>query len=248
MRQTLDCRRLSLWGANIGDHMKSRCAVQDHLLMEVSFPGDYPHAPFFLRMVTPRCVWCAAPTHAHGASVMQLHLLKGNFSVFPARQPVPAHCSCCACLRPAAALGSAGGPATCQCPSSLTVYSAEVLPFPLLQVHGARDGGRLGVHRDADQQRDAQLLAARHVRGVRHEHRHPEHVRRPVLVFQTSPNIRLVLQRVLVLPGLAEQQGRAPSLAHGVCVACCQFHIYLRRVLSIATSHLLHLCLRLAIC
>lgn len=32
---------------------------QDHLVMEATFPSDYPASPFFLRMVTPRCVWCA---------------------------------------------------------------------------------------------------------------------------------------------------------------------------------------------
>lgn len=30
---------------------------QDHLLMEVSFPEDYPQQPFFIRVITPRCRW-----------------------------------------------------------------------------------------------------------------------------------------------------------------------------------------------
>lgn len=30
---------------------------QDYLLMEATFPADYPASPFFLRMVTPRCLW-----------------------------------------------------------------------------------------------------------------------------------------------------------------------------------------------
>jgi hypothetical protein len=29
---------------------------QDHLLMEIEFPQDYPHQPFFVRVVSPRCV------------------------------------------------------------------------------------------------------------------------------------------------------------------------------------------------
>lgn len=27
--------------------------------MEIEFPKNYPNEPFFLRLVTPRCVWCA---------------------------------------------------------------------------------------------------------------------------------------------------------------------------------------------
>jgi len=30
---------------------------QDHLLLEVAFPEDYPEQPFTLRVVLPRCVW-----------------------------------------------------------------------------------------------------------------------------------------------------------------------------------------------
>jgi hypothetical protein len=41
--------------------------------MEVSFPADYPQAPFFLRMVTPRCVWCAARP-VHPRAIVQLQV------------------------------------------------------------------------------------------------------------------------------------------------------------------------------
>jgi len=30
---------------------------QDHILMECSFPADYPNKPFFLRIVSPRMCW-----------------------------------------------------------------------------------------------------------------------------------------------------------------------------------------------
>ena len=30
---------------------------QDHILMECTFPGDYPNSPFFLRIISPRMCW-----------------------------------------------------------------------------------------------------------------------------------------------------------------------------------------------
>jgi hypothetical protein len=40
----------------LSDHL--RCVPgrygQDHLLMEINFPKDYPHDPFFIRVVSPR--------------------------------------------------------------------------------------------------------------------------------------------------------------------------------------------------
>lgn len=31
---------------------------QDHLLLEATFPSNYPDQPLSLRMVAPRCTWC----------------------------------------------------------------------------------------------------------------------------------------------------------------------------------------------
>jgi len=39
----------------------------DHLLCEVSFPRDYPHKPFFLRLVRPRCCWYTGHVTAGGS-------------------------------------------------------------------------------------------------------------------------------------------------------------------------------------
>ena len=36
---------------------------QDHVLMECSFPADYPNKPFFLRIVTPRMCWYTGIWH-----------------------------------------------------------------------------------------------------------------------------------------------------------------------------------------
>lgn len=30
---------------------------QDHILMECTFPADYPNKPFFLRIISPRMCW-----------------------------------------------------------------------------------------------------------------------------------------------------------------------------------------------
>ena len=30
-----------------------------HLLLEADFPWNYPQQPFSLRLVKPRCMWCA---------------------------------------------------------------------------------------------------------------------------------------------------------------------------------------------
>ena len=30
---------------------------QDHILMECSFPAEYPNKPFFLRIISPRMCW-----------------------------------------------------------------------------------------------------------------------------------------------------------------------------------------------
>lgn len=41
----------------------------DHLLMELTFPSDYPHHPFFLRVVKPRCQWYTGHVTAGGKSL-----------------------------------------------------------------------------------------------------------------------------------------------------------------------------------
>ena len=38
----------------------------DHLLMECSFPKDYPTQPFAVRLVLPRCVWYTGHVTAGG--------------------------------------------------------------------------------------------------------------------------------------------------------------------------------------
>lgn len=43
--------------------------------MEITFPSDYPTSPFFLRMVTPRCVWCASLLPSSLANPLKLVLL-----------------------------------------------------------------------------------------------------------------------------------------------------------------------------
>ena len=41
---------------------------QDHILMECSFPADYPNKPFFLRIVSPRMCWYTGTLlHQHSA-------------------------------------------------------------------------------------------------------------------------------------------------------------------------------------
>ena len=37
--------------------MLSALHGQDHILMECTFPGDYPNKPFFLRIISPRMCW-----------------------------------------------------------------------------------------------------------------------------------------------------------------------------------------------
>jgi hypothetical protein len=72
--------------------------------MEISFPGDYPHTPFFLRMVTPRCVWCAAwgtptnPAHAAATAVGQL-LCAVRAPGSASCQPLPGMSNVRACAR-----------------------------------------------------------------------------------------------------------------------------------------------------
>ncbi|GMH34444.1 hypothetical protein BSKO_02278 [Bryopsis sp. KO-2023] len=40
---------------------------QDHLLLEATFPMDYPTEPFFLRVISPRCVWYTGHVTAGGS-------------------------------------------------------------------------------------------------------------------------------------------------------------------------------------
>ncbi len=37
---------------------------QDHVLMECSFPADYPNKPFFLRIISPRMCWYTGMLHS----------------------------------------------------------------------------------------------------------------------------------------------------------------------------------------
>ena len=41
---------------------------QDHILLEIGFPADYPTQPFSLRIVSPRCMcvssWSSKPSRA----------------------------------------------------------------------------------------------------------------------------------------------------------------------------------------
>lgn len=51
---------------------------QDHLLMEATFPSNYPEAPFFLRMVTPRCCWYTGHVTAGGSICIELLTQSGS--------------------------------------------------------------------------------------------------------------------------------------------------------------------------
>ena len=45
---------------------------QDFLLMEVTFPQNYPQEPPFLRVVSPRCVWYTGHVTAGGAICLEV--------------------------------------------------------------------------------------------------------------------------------------------------------------------------------
>ncbi|DBA84151.1 TPA: hypothetical protein ACH3X1_006619 [Trebouxia sp. C0004] len=56
-------------GKNLNDDLNILAALhnQDHILMECSFPADYPNKPFFLRIVSPRMCWYTGRTRQHSA-------------------------------------------------------------------------------------------------------------------------------------------------------------------------------------
>ncbi|KXZ48861.1 hypothetical protein GPECTOR_25g446 [Gonium pectorale] len=51
---------------------------QDHLLMEVQFPPDYPTNPFFLRVVSPRCVMYTGHVTAGGSICIEALVASGG--------------------------------------------------------------------------------------------------------------------------------------------------------------------------
>ena len=50
-------------GKDLNDDLRQlyRKHGQDHILLEISFPADYPTHPFMLRIVSPRCKCGARP-------------------------------------------------------------------------------------------------------------------------------------------------------------------------------------------
>ncbi|KAK9817931.1 hypothetical protein WJX72_004478 [[Myrmecia] bisecta] len=51
---------------------------QDHMLMEIAFDADYPQKPFFLRVVSPRCVWYTGHVTAGGSICIAALTLSGG--------------------------------------------------------------------------------------------------------------------------------------------------------------------------
>ena len=45
---------------------------QDHLKLEISFPDDYPTSPFFIRVVTPRCMMYTGHVTAGGSVCLEM--------------------------------------------------------------------------------------------------------------------------------------------------------------------------------
>ncbi|WIA19343.1 hypothetical protein OEZ85_003974 [Tetradesmus obliquus] len=51
---------------------------QDHILMQIEFPQDYPHQPFFVRLVSPRCVMYTGHVTAGGSICLEALTLSGT--------------------------------------------------------------------------------------------------------------------------------------------------------------------------
>ena len=60
---------------------------QDHIVMELTFPSDYPTRPFFLRCVSPRFKWYTGHVTAGGAICIEALTTDGS-----ANQWRPTHC------------------------------------------------------------------------------------------------------------------------------------------------------------
>lgn len=67
-------------GRNLNDDLNNLAALhgQDHVLMECSFPADYPNKPFFLRIVTPRMCWYTGHVTAGGSICIEALTLSGT--------------------------------------------------------------------------------------------------------------------------------------------------------------------------
>lgn len=64
-----------------------RGSRQDYVVMEISFPRDYPHRPFFLRCVSPRFHWYTGHVTAGGAICIEALTTSGGPG-----QWSPTHC------------------------------------------------------------------------------------------------------------------------------------------------------------
>ena len=64
-----------------------RTRRQDHIVMEIRFPDDYPTRPFFLRCVSPRFVWYTGHVTAGGSICIEALTTDGSRN-----QWTPTHC------------------------------------------------------------------------------------------------------------------------------------------------------------
>ncbi|KAK9832429.1 hypothetical protein WJX74_009995 [Apatococcus lobatus] len=51
---------------------------QNHLVMEIQFPQSYPSDPFFLRVISPRCVWYTGHVTAGGSVCIEALTQSGS--------------------------------------------------------------------------------------------------------------------------------------------------------------------------
>eukprot|EP00884_Botryococcus_braunii_P011162 jgi/Botrbrau1/20046/Bobra.200_1s0051.1 len=51
---------------------------QDHMLMEIDFPREYPDKPFLLRVVSPRCCWYTGHVTAGGSICTEMLSQSGS--------------------------------------------------------------------------------------------------------------------------------------------------------------------------
>lgn len=67
-------------GKHLNDDLNILAALhkQDHILMECSFPADYPNKPFFLRIVSPRMCWYTGHVTAGGSICIEALTLSGT--------------------------------------------------------------------------------------------------------------------------------------------------------------------------